>query len=157
VRFSGSCRVFTYKEGALSTFGHDLELEVRRFTIEGDDTGVQADFDAASLEVVAAIVDGRPRSVSAHDRASIERTIVDEVLQARRWPRITFRSTAISPDEVRGTLTLCGRSREIVCPREGERAVSCRLHQPDFGIKPYRAMLGALRVQADVLVKISLG
>jgi hypothetical protein len=41
--------------------------------------------------------------------------------------------------------------------REGERlATSVRLHQPDFGIAPYRAMLGALRVKADVVVRASV-
>jgi hypothetical protein len=30
-----------------------------------------------------------------------------------------------------------------------------RVHQPDFGIKPYSAALGALKVQADVTVKVS--
>jgi len=29
-----------------------------------------------------------------------------------------------------------------------------RLHQPDFGIRPYSAMLGTLRVDADVVVRV---
>ncbi len=31
-----------------------------------------------------------------------------------------------------------------------------RLQQPDFGIRPYRAMLGTLRVQPDVLIRMSV-
>jgi hypothetical protein len=30
------------------------------------------------------------------------------------------------------------------------------LHQPDFGIRPYRAMLGALKVKAGVVVRASI-
>jgi hypothetical protein len=30
------------------------------------------------------------------------------------------------------------------------------LHQPDFGIKPYSAMLGALRIRPDVRIELSV-
>ena len=39
---------------------------------------------------------------------------------------------------------------------EGRLVAEVRLHQPDFGITPYRALLGALRVRADVLVSLSI-
>ncbi len=159
---SADCRVFTYKEGPLSPFGHDLELRVGRFTVEvaDDRQSVEARFGSGSLTVVGALVGGRtdPAALSARDRASIEATIAADVLQSRRHPEIRFQSTAVTDDEVRGTLTLTGRSREIVCRREmdgARQSASVRIHQPDFGITPYRAMLGALRVQADVLVRVS--
>jgi hypothetical protein len=31
-----------------------------------------------------------------------------------------------------------------------------KLHQPDFGIKPYTAAFGALKVKPDVLVRVSV-
>jgi hypothetical protein len=31
-----------------------------------------------------------------------------------------------------------------------------KIHQPDFGIKPYTAALGALKVKPDVLVRVSV-
>ena len=31
-----------------------------------------------------------------------------------------------------------------------------KLHQPDFGIKPYSAALGALKVKPDILVRVSV-
>ena len=157
---SADCRVFTYKEGPLSPFGHDLELRVSRFTVEVSDDRAQVEgvFEAGSLQLVGASADGRVHALSERDRQSIE-ALADEILQAKRYPQIRFRSTAISPLELRGTLTIRGRSREIVCmrTREGGREIaSVKIHQPDFGITPYRAMLGALRVRADVLVRISL-
>jgi hypothetical protein len=158
---SADCRVFTYKEGPLSPFGHDLELRVGRFTVEVSDDRAQVEgvFEAGSLQLVGASVDGRAQAMSERDRQSIESTLSGEILQVKRFPQIRFRSTAISPDEIRGTLTLLGKSREVVCRRAregGREAASLKIHQPDFGITPYRAMLGALRVRADVLVRISL-
>jgi polyisoprenoid-binding protein YceI len=158
---SADCRLFTYKEGPLSPFGHDLELRVSRFTIEVSEDRAQVEgvFEAGSLQLVGASVDGRVHAMSERDRQSIEATLAGEILQASRHPQIRFRSSAISPVEIRGTLTLLGRSRELTCRRAregGRETASVNLHQPDFGITPYRAMLGALRVRADVLVRISL-
>jgi hypothetical protein len=31
-----------------------------------------------------------------------------------------------------------------------------KLHQPDFGIKPFTAALGALKVKPDVVVRVSV-
>jgi polyisoprenoid-binding protein YceI len=158
---SAECRVFTFKEGLLSPLGHDLELRVGRFTIDVSDDRrtVEAKLDAGSLRVAAARVDGRSEDVSARDRASIEKTIVDDVLHARKYPEILFCSISVEDREIRGTLTLHGRSREIRCAHEvagARHTASVRLEQPQFGITPYRAMLGALRVRADLLVEVRL-
>jgi hypothetical protein len=34
--------------------------------------------------------------------------------------------------------------------------VELKLHQPDFGIKPFSAALGALRVKPDVMIRVSV-
>jgi hypothetical protein len=154
---SADCRVFTFKDGMLSPLGHDLELRVSRFTIDVSDdrSRVEASFAADSLRVVAG--SGGAVPLLDRDRKSIEETMRDEILQARRHPKIEFRSSAISDAEIRGTLTLVGRSREIGCAREvqgAEQSVTAQIHQPDFGIKPYRAMLGALRIKPDVTVRV---
>jgi polyisoprenoid-binding protein YceI len=153
---SADCRVFTFKDGMLSPLGHDLELQVTRFTVDvsDDKSRVEASFAADSLRVLNATGGAVP--LLERDRASIEGTVASEILQARRHPRIEFRSTAISEQEIRGTLTLLGRSREIVCRRETAETATAQIHQPDFGIKPYRAMLGALRLKADLTVRITL-
>jgi polyisoprenoid-binding protein YceI len=163
---TATCEVLTFREGLLSAAGHDLVLRVGAFTIDVDPAApsVTARFDSTSLRVVAALRDGRAVAApSAADARDIERTIREKVLQAARFPEIRFGSTAATPRpdgyEVRGTLTLAGRSREIsFTAREAHGRVEAevRLHQPDFGIRPYSAMLGALRVKPDVLVRISL-
>jgi hypothetical protein len=150
---NADCRVFTYKDGLLSPFGHDLELKVTRFTIEEKDGVVEARFSPDSFEVVNATGGAVP--LLPRDRASIPETIEKEILKRRE---ISFRSTKITAEEIRGTLTILGRAREIVCKHQldGTRhTASARLHQPDFGITPYRAMLGALRLKPDIEVRVS--
>jgi hypothetical protein len=40
--------------------------------------------------------------------------------------------------------------------RQGDRAIArLTLNQPDFRIKPFRAMMGALRVKPEVLLEVS--
>jgi hypothetical protein len=60
---------------------------------------------------------------------------------------------------ISGELTLHGNTRPItfVARREGTRMMAeVRLHQPEFGVKPYTALLGALKVKPDVIVRCSV-
>lgn len=163
---TASCFVFTFKEGLLSAVAHDLKLSVSRFTVELADDGaaIEARFDAASLRVVSAMRDQRelPTALSARDRRTIESNLSDDVLHARRHPEIVFRSTAIARDQDRATLdgelSLHGRTRPLrlaATRTGGEWKVETRLHQPDFGITPYTALLGTLRVAPHVVIRLS--
>lgn len=156
---SARCRVFTFKEGLLSAVAHDLEIDVTDFSIEvGDDGSIVARFDPRSLRVLHAIEKGRPsNAVSDKDKRKIESNIVDDVLEAKRHGTIEFRSSAVADAEVRGALTLHGKTRDIVVPvrEDGEHRVGrVRLHQPDFGIKPYSAMLGTLKIQPHIEIEL---
>lgn len=161
------CRVFTRREGLLAGLGHDLELGVTRFDIRIDEAkrAVDASFDAASLRVLRAFRDQPDNviDVSDADRRSIEDNIRRDVLESNRHPEIRFRSTRVVDVEggfdVTGRLALHGKEREITLHlrREGDRyAASVTLQQPDFGIKPYRAMLGAIKVHPEVVVRTSV-
>ena len=155
---NAECRVFTFKEGLLSAVAHDLELEVTRFSVEVSEDGssIRATFDAASLRVLDAMADGRPSpgTISAKDKRKIESNIVDTVLHAKRHPQIRFESTSVSDTSVVGKLELHGRSKELRLAREGD-TVTATIHQPDFGIKPFSAMLGTLKIRPSVEVKLS--
>lgn len=157
------CRVFTFKEGLLSAVAHDLELEVRSFEVEVDERGIRARFDPSSIQVVDAVVDGRrsPGTLSDKDKAKIHSNIVSDVLSVKRHPDVRFESTEVTEKDsgwtVRGRLELAGRTKELVIDarREGDHAVAeVVLHQPDFGIKPFTAMLGTLKIKPDVRVRI---
>lgn len=162
---SADCLVFTFKEGLLSAVAHDLKLRVSRFFVDFTDGVVTAEFAADSLRVLHALRDGREDSaaLSESDRRKIERTIVEDVLAAGRYPTIRFVSTRVQQTDagfdIHGELSLHGQRRtlqvqaKVVGPRYVADVV---LHQPDFGIKPYTAMLGALRIRPDVRIEIAI-
>ncbi len=166
---TAECLVFTRAEGVLSAFAHDLKLRVETFTLAIDEvTGaVAAELDAASLRVVCAMRgdDEAPDLLGTSDRETIAATIRD-VLEVTRHPTIRFHSsTPPEPDardgglRIAGRLELHGMVRDVAIHafRQGGRYVGeTTLHKPDFGIRPYSAMLGALRVAADVRVRIAI-
>ena len=151
---SAEVLVYTYREGILSAIGHDLCLRVTRFSVEvGADDAIVAELDATSLRATGAISQG--------DARKIEGNAAHDVLAARRYPKIAFRSTRVVRDgdraRVEGELQLHGVSRPVAFEAFDDGTdwrADVRLDQRDFGIKPYTAMLGALRVRADVLVRV---
>jgi len=157
------CSVFTFKQGLLSAVGHDLELEVGTFEVRWADGAIDATFDARSLRVRGAIVGGRldPAVLSARDRAQIDDN-ARGALGAASHPTLRFRAApAPEPPPARlvGPLTLHGQTHEItvVLAREPSGWVATStIHQPDFGITPFSAMLGALRVKPEVRVALHL-
>lgn len=151
------CLVLAFREGLLAAVGHDVALRVGRFTVDiGDDDAISAELDAASLRVAGA-------AVSPADARKIERSTATDVLEARRFPLIRFRSTRVVRDgeraRVDGELTLHGVTRPLAFDAvadEGDWHAEVRLDQRHFGIKPYVALLGALRVRAELLVRLRL-
>lgn len=162
------CWVLTYKEGLFSTVAHDLRLRVARFEIEVDDarTRVSAEFDPSSLYVDTAMKDGAPMpsALSAADKQKIAQQLRDDVLHVAAHPRITFHSRALRARsdggyDVEGELCLHGVTRSLRGSSRGvgeRQELEVTLHQPDYGIAPFRALLGTLKVQSDVRVRLVL-
>lgn len=162
------CCIFTFKEGLLSPVAHDLRLRVARFSIDVDDatSSVVASFDANSLAVDTPMKDGaeNPSALSAADKQKIAGQIRDDVLHSARYPEVKFRSTAVRARDdggydLEGELTLHGVTRPLAAQTRvvgGRQRLELTLHQPDFGITPYRAMLGTLKIRADVIVRIDV-
>jgi polyisoprenoid-binding protein YceI len=164
---NAQCHIFTYKEGVLSAIAHDLKIAVSRFTLTltEDQSSVSGEFDASSLKVVCAMQGTNEvhSSLSASDKRKIEGNITRDVLHTRRFPMVRFQSTdirhGVSGPVVGGTLDLHGRVRsvEVFGRLKGDSLeMTASLNQPDFGIKPYRAMMGTLRVQARLKVHLSV-
>jgi len=91
--------------------------------------------------------------------------INDKILLTTKYPDITFRSTAIRGESstftVAGDLTITGTTRPTnlaVMVGEDDRVaiVSATVVQTQFGIKPYSAMLGALKVADEVEIRATL-
>lgn len=163
---NSSCRISTRREGMLSAVGHDLEIGVCAFVIEVEDGPLRvfARFDARSLRVLGAVERGRLRTdkLSERDRDQIDRQIAEDVLASDRFPEVEFRSTEVTPSPegylLRGELRLRGASRSLRLIARRVPAgleLHATIHQPDFGIKPFRALGGTLRVHADVDVQLT--
>jgi hypothetical protein len=155
--------VLTFKEGLLSRVGHDLKLRivVTKLQVDEQAPSVRARMDAAALRVVCAMSGGRelPGELSDKDVRSIEQALREQVLRTERYPDIRFESTRITPNEVVGLLTLHGVAREVCLQwREeaGARVAQVRLDLREWGIQPFHAMLGALRLKPEVQVRVRL-
>ncbi len=163
----GECLVFTFKEGLLSPLAHDLKIRVTAYQVRvaEDRSAVEATFDPASLRVVSPMKDGREAQGVLGDvyKPQIDKNIQADVLETKKHGEIRFVSRSVAPEgegyRVEGELTLHGRTRPLTAQARREGAwltVEARLHQPDWGIKPYSAMLGTLRIQPDVVVRLSV-
>jgi YceI-like domain len=150
--------VKTFREGFAAKAGHDLVLEVTRWESSVDDQSIELAVDPRSLEVREGV--GGVKPLTDGDRAEIRKNIDDKVL--RRQP-IAFRSTSVARDGdqlvVSGDLTMAGTTRPLTARLQvdGDRITgTIPLTQSDWGIKPYRGMMGALRVRDDVEVVVDV-
>jgi len=161
---NAECHVFTYKDGLLSAVAHDLKIRVTDFKIDVEDDDVRGEFDARSLRVVNAMAGGKETgALGDGDKKKIEELIVKEVLHADKHPKIGFEMQAIREKgeghQIKGTLDLHGTKKDLVVdvrPEEDRFVVDAKLHQPDFGVKPFSAMMGTLKIKPDVEVRISV-
>jgi len=139
----------TFRDGLAAQAGHDLTIEAIRWSGE---LMVNDDLSPASLEVrvdLGALVvrdgTGGVKPLTDRDRREIAVT-ARKVLGADQHPEAVFAADSFRPaadggGEIGGTLTLRGQ-----------------VIQSDYGIKPYTAFLGALRVRdaIDVAVEVDL-
>lgn len=155
--------VFTFKDGLLARLAHDLQIRATDWEIAVDGDAVRGRFGLAGLRVDGAVERGRVADgvLSTADRAKIERTMADDVLLMRRHPDATFAGVLDRETRrVTGKLTLHGRAIEIgplVLREDGDRIVGeVTLVPSKWGIAPYRALAGALKLQDRVIVRWSL-
>jgi polyisoprenoid-binding protein YceI len=160
----GAVRVKTYREGMAQAVGHDLVLDVTQWqaTVTVADDGTAAitfDVDPRSLRVREGLRGVKP--LSDKDRAEIVKNIDDKILQGKP---ISYRSRSATAEDggtvtVTGDLTLGGTTREekfALQSGDGRIAGTLSVNQSDYGIKPYRAMLGALKVRDGVEIVIDV-
>jgi len=162
---NGTLQVRTYREGIAQKIGHDLFIDVGQWeaTVEvAEDrslSSVTLDADAQSLQVREGLNGLKP--LTDKDRADIRKTIDEKILH--RQP-ITFRSSAVEPGSgrlsVRGDLTIAGATRpanfELVLTPEGRVSGTLPVTQSEWGITPYRGLLGALKVRDTIEVVLDV-
>jgi polyisoprenoid-binding protein YceI len=151
----GSLLVKTYREGVAAKAGHDLVLEVTRWDATLDGEAVELTADARSLEVREGVRGVKP--LTDRDRDEIRKNIDEKVL---RGQPIAFRGRAVESAgrlAVEGELTMAGSTRALtaeLAAEDGRVAGTITLRQSDWGIKPYRGLMGALKVRDDVEVVV---
>ncbi len=159
---TGTLSVRTGRRGAAAKAGHDLLIRVTAWnaTLEvGDGIAISLDADPTSLRVLEGT--GGMQALDDGDRDNIRQTIDDEVLLRQG---IAFRSTSAAADgsriRVQGELTLVGTTRPIAFDVivDGDRlSGSTVITQSDWGIKPYSALFGALKVADEVEIALDAG
>ena len=158
--------VQAFSEGLLSVFGHDPVILIQYFT--GEVQFKPGTFEEASIKVT---VDPNALSVSSDvkekDRRDMERTMRQEVLETTKHPEIVFTSSNVTVNKLAGErcrvriigdLTLHGTtqknlwiSAEATVKEDSLRAQgNFSLKQTDFGIKPYAAAGGTIKLKNEL-------
>jgi polyisoprenoid-binding protein YceI len=162
---NGTLEVRTYREGVAQKVGHDLVIDAGRWDaaaeVGGDGTlsAVELNADPSSLHVREGLRGVKP--LTDKDRSDIRKTIAEKILGGQP---IAFHSTAVEPRNgemtVRGELELAGKRRpasfEVTATADGRVRGTLPLAQSEWGIKPYRGLMGALKVRDTVEVVVDV-
>jgi polyisoprenoid-binding protein YceI len=165
--------VFVGKSGLFSALAHDHEIGVKSFSgrVVVPETGtsggsLEMEVDAPSLVVL----DKKP---SEEDKKKIFNSMHNEVLESAKYQKITFKSASVGDVKqtgndtysfvVNGDLTLHGVTKRIavpvaatITPRQIRATGKYTLKQTDYGIKPYSAAGGTIKVKNEVVVNFSI-
>jgi YceI-like domain len=171
---AGRVVIKTTRAGLAARVGHDLSIDVTRWsadiTVPGGTALAETAADALSAATVTAELDlgslvvregtGGARPLSDSDRRDIESTM-RKILSGGGGGSVTaaFRSTRVIPSSaggaIEGTLTLNGRSQpvrlQLTSPAPGRYRGTVTIVQSAFGIKPYTGFFGALKLRDEVV------
>jgi polyisoprenoid-binding protein YceI len=160
----GTVQVKTGRQGMASKAGHDLTLDAANWkatlTVDGDPSRseVNATIEPRSLAVTAATGGAKP--VSEKDKKDIAKNIVG--LLGNGSITFTSKSVEVQDSSVKasGELSIAGQSRpvtlDLTATPDGRLTGSMTVAQSDFGIKPFSAMMGALKVKDEVEVNLDV-
>lgn len=164
---SGRLLVKTRRAGLGSRAGHDLTIEATAWDgsvivnlTDSAQTSVRVEVGVDSLEVREGT--GGIKPLTDADRADIKRAIREKILHTAQHPVIEFRSTRIggSPESfiADGDLTIMGVAREVTVRGtvgdNGRVQATATVVQTQWGIKPYSALLGALKLADAVEIEV---
>lgn len=158
--------VQAFAEGLLSLFAHDPKFAIKEF--DGEARFVPGSFDSGlvKLAIMASSIVLIDR-VKEKDRLEIEQTMREQVLEIAKFPETAFESSNISVARlaegryrarVIGDLTLHGVTQKSVwinaeITMSGDSLTArgnFSLKQTDFGIKPYAAAGGTIKLKNEL-------
>lgn len=159
---SGRLTLRTYRTGLAAQAGHDLTIDVTRWSGRVGPDELDATIDLTSL----VIREGRGgiKPLTDRDRRDITGQAAKS-LDTGRYPEASFSATSFTPDAagggaIDGTLTLHGQSRplrlQVTRTGDGQYQATASVVQSQFGIKPYSGMFGALKLRDDVDLEVTV-
>jgi polyisoprenoid-binding protein YceI len=162
---TGRLLVKTTRTGLGARAGHDLTIEVTRWqadvTVDAADPGncsVRVTAEVDSFEVRTG--SGGVKPLTDADRADIRKTVREKILNASRYPAITFASTLVAGTpgsfSIEGDLTIAGVTKPVTVRGsvvDGQAKGAATIAQTRWGIKPYTAFLGALKLSDEVSIE----
>ncbi|MGH7699212.1 MAG: YceI family protein [Gemmatimonadales bacterium] len=152
--------VRTGRAGLFKGLGHEHLVRARAF--QGTIVYVPAAPERSSVAIRVAVDSLEIRTdADSSDVAKMTRAMREQTLKVEEYPEITFVSREVAPVEggvrVTGEFTLARRTRPLVVDvaltlaGDTLRATAAfRLKQTDFGIKPYSAGFGTVKVADEV-------
>lgn len=153
------------KDGFLKPLGHDHLVVASQFAGEVQVNAARMEESSVSFSADTNALRVMDPGESEKDRNEVQATMLgDQVLNAARYPKIEFSSTSVKVSsslggkfelQVAGTLTLHGTQKPVTLPAHLQIAddgtFTCDteifLLQSDFGITPYKAAGGAVKVK----------
>lgn len=153
--------VSVFKSGLFSVFAdnHTIRASIAAGSISEDEPlSVSVTIRSTDLEVL-------DPGLPADRRAAVQKRMLGpEVLDAERFPEITFASTAIEPAgagrwTVSGGLTIHGQTRIVTFPvtrEEGAYRGSVRIRQRAFGITPVAVAGGTVKVKDELKIDFAI-
>lgn len=153
--------VRTGRSGAAAKAGHDLVIEVSSWSatlqVDADAAQSHVALDADGGSLIVRDGSGGITALGEDDKKGIRKTIDQEVLKRTK---IAFHSTAVAEAasglRVQGELELRGARAPVqfdVTPgADGTVTASAVVKQTSFGMKPYSALFGTLKVADEVEV-----
>jgi len=157
---NAALQVKTYREGMAQKVGHDLVIDVTSWEasvdLDGSDSSILMQADSSSLQVREGHNGLKP--LSDKDRDDIRNNIDNKVLKGQQ---IKFRSTSMEPAgdgyDVQGDLSIGDQTKPVsfhLSTEGGRLQGTVPLVQRDFGIKPFSAMMGALKVRDQIEIVV---
>jgi polyisoprenoid-binding protein YceI len=151
--------------GVMAKAGHSLDIRVAAWSAQielGEDLAaieLSLQVDSHSLNTIDGT--GGPKALTDEDKVKIDQRIDEKIFQGRE---ISFRSTGAHADgsgsvHVHGELNLLGTTGPadftLTIDEGGHLTAATEVAQTAFGIEPYSAMMGALKLADEVEISFN--
>lgn len=165
---SGQLRLRTGRQGMAAMAGHDLTIEAQAWNGQavvdpGDPASSSVTVEVAVDGLTVMSGTGGVKPLSDSDKRDIQRNIQRKVLHSDKHPTIRFASTTVSGTqeafEVAGELTIGDTTAPLTLTGSiagGRASGTATVTQTRWGIKPFTAFLGALKLADDVTVEFDV-